>query len=119
MNQTMILIAVDDLLFSSKIRAAAKHGGAEIAFARTAAEILQQARATRPSAVVFDLNSSRTDPIGTIRSLKTDPELASIAVVGFVSHVRADLVEAARAAGADEVMARSAFVERIGEILRR
>jgi len=115
----MLLIAVDDLLFSSKIRAAAKHTGAQIAFARTPAEILQQARAARPSAVIFDLDSERTDPVGTIRSMKADPDLAGITAIGFVSHVRADLVGAAREAGADEVMARSAFVERLGEILRR
>ena len=72
----MFLIAVDDLLFSSKIRAAAKHAGAEIVFARTPAEILQQARALRPSAVILDLNSERVDPIGTIRVLKADAELA-------------------------------------------
>jgi DNA-binding NarL/FixJ family response regulator len=115
----MILIAVDDLLFSSKIRTAAKHAGAEIAFVRTSAEILRQARAAQPSAVVFDLNSERTDPVGTIRSMKADPDLEGITVIGFVSHVRADLVSAAREAGADEVMARSAFAERLGEILQR
>jgi len=114
----MLLIAVDDLLFSSKIRTAAKHAGAEIVFARTPAEILQQARALRPSAVIFDLNSERVDPIDTIRALKADAGLAGIAAIGFVSHVRADIIDAAREAGADEVMARSAFVTRLGEILR-
>ena len=115
----MILIAVDDLLFSSKIRAAARHAGAEIAFARTPAEILQQARAVRPPAVIFDLNGERADPIGTIRAMKADPDLAGITAVGFVSHVHVDLARAAREAGADEVMARSAFVASLREILER
>jgi CheY-like chemotaxis protein len=115
----MVLIAVDDLLFRSKIRNAAQHLGAEIAFARSPAEILQLARMMRPSTVIFDLNSERMDPVASLAAIKGDPDLAGITVIGFVSHVRADLIEAARAAGADEVMARSAFVERIGEILRR
>ena len=39
-------------------------------------------------------------------------------VLAYVSHVRADLVAAARAAGADQVMARSAFVAKLEQIVR-
>ena len=39
-----ILAAVDDLLFSSKIRATAKQVGADVQFARTPEDILEQAR---------------------------------------------------------------------------
>ena len=45
----MILAAVDDLLFSSKIRTTAKQAGVELTFARTPTEILDQARALRPA----------------------------------------------------------------------
>jgi hypothetical protein len=50
--------------------------------------------------------------------MKQDPALASLPTVGFVSHVRADVINAARQAGVDEVMARSAFTERLAEILK-
>jgi DNA-binding NarL/FixJ family response regulator len=113
----MILAAVDDLLFSSKIRAAAKQAGVELTFARTPDEILTQARALEPSLVIFDLNSARTDPIATIAALKEEPALASIHTIGFVSHVDTAVINAARAAGADEVMARSAFAGQLAEIL--
>ena len=114
----MVLAAVDDLLFTSKIASAAKQLGVELVFARTSEEILRQARALRPALAIFDLNSQRTQPLATITSLKADPALASIRVVGFVSHVQSDLIEAARAAGADEVLARSAFTMRLPEILK-
>ena len=39
-------------------------------------------------------------------------------IVAFGPHVRADLFEAARDAGADEVLARSAFVSRLPQILK-
>ena len=113
----MILVAVDDLLFSSKIRATAKHAGVDITFARTPGEILQQTRALRPTFVLFDLNSAKADPIATIRALRQDPELASTRIVGFVSHVDAATIGAAREAGADQVMARSAFAAQLAEIL--
>ncbi|HEY7055970.1 MAG TPA: hypothetical protein VH458_05565 [Vicinamibacterales bacterium] len=112
-----ILAAVDDLLFSSKIRATAKQVGAEVQFARTPEEILSQARLVRPSLVIFDLNSAKTDPIRTIAALKADADVASIRTIGFASHVHVDLIAAARSAGADEVLPRSAFAGRLADIL--
>ena len=113
----MILAAVDDLLFSSKIRTVGKQVGAELVFARTPSEILEKARAARPSLVVFDLNSAKTDPVATIAALKSDPELSGIRVLGFASHVHAELIAAAQQAGADQVLPRSAFAARLPEIL--
>ena len=113
----MILAAVDDLLFSSKIRTTAKQAGVELRFARTPPEILEQTRTLRPSLVIFDLNSAKADPIQTIATLKQDHELATTRTLGFVSHVHTDLIEQARRAGLDDVMARSAFAARLAEIL--
>lgn len=113
----MVLIAVDDLLFSSKIRATAKQVNVEVAFARTPAEILSQARALKPSLIVFDVNSQKADSINTVAALKADPELQAIPTTGFVSHVDTASILAARQAGMDEVMARSAFAANLAQIL--
>ena len=114
----MVLVAVDDLLFSSKIRATAKLAGVDISFARTPSEILEQARTLQPDLAIFDLNSTKADPVATIATMKRDPSLASIRTVGFVSHVHTDLIDAAREAGTDDVMPRSAFAARLLDILR-
>ena len=114
----MILAAVDDMLFSSKIRTTAKLSGIELTFARTPVEILAQARALRPTLVIFDLNSAKAEPIETVAAMKRDSALVSIRTLGFVSHVQTGLIDAARAAGIDEVMARSAFSGRLADILR-
>ena len=113
----MVLIAVDDLLFSSKIRATAKQVGVDLTFARTPSDIIQQARTLRPSLVIFDINSAKADPINTVAALKADPELKDIPTTGFVSHVNTALILAARQAGMDEVMARSAFAANLPQIL--
>lgn len=115
----MILAIVDDLMFVSKIRAAAGQGGVAVSFARSSAAALEAMRKETPSLVIFDLNNPRTDPLGTIGTMKADPELASIPTIGYVSHVQADLIEAARRAGVDEVLARSAFSEHLPAILER
>ena len=113
----MILVAVDDLLFSSKIRATARQAGVDLTFARSAGEIVSQARAIKPALVIFDLNSGKTDPIDTIAALKADPELAGIRTLGFASHVHTELIAAARQAGADQVLPRSAFAGNLADIL--
>jgi hypothetical protein len=49
--------------------------------------------------------------------MKADPALEAITTLGYVSHVQTDTIAAARNAGIDQVLARSAFSERLGEIL--
>ena len=66
----------------------------------------------------FDLNGTKLRPLDVIAAMKSDPALSSIPTLGYVSHVHTDVIAAARAAGIDEVLARSAFSERLGEILR-
>ena len=113
----MIIAAVDDLLFSSKIRSVAKPLGVETVFARTPDAVLAEARARKPALVVLDLDAGRVRPLEALAALRQDAELAGVRVVGFVAHVRADLVSAARAAGANEVMARSAFVNALPDLV--
>ena len=95
----VILAILDDLMFTSKIRSAAQHAGATVAFARSAPSALEQMRSLTPSLVIVDLNNPRTDPIGTIAAMKSDEALAGILTIGFVSHVDAETIAAARKAG--------------------
>jgi hypothetical protein len=67
--------------------------------------------------VIFDPNSARLRPLDAIAGLKRDPDLRDIRTLGYVSHVDTATIDAARAAGIDQVMARSAFVNQLGEIL--
>jgi PleD family two-component response regulator len=114
---TSVIAAVDDLLFSSKISATALQLGIELSFARSPGDLLREARAKKPTLVIFDLNSKTLDPISTVAAMKADAELGSIPILGFVSHVDGDVIAAARKAGIDEVLARSAFTARLAEIL--
>ncbi len=114
----MILCAVDDLMFTSKLRAAATHAGASLKFVRSPEALLSEARETRPALIILDLNADRLHPLDMLTSLRADPDLAAIRTVAFVAHTHVDRISAARDAGADEVMPRSAFVTRLPELLR-
>ena len=114
----MIVCVMDDLMFSIKISSAAKAiGGIDLFFERAPEMVLPRIREKKPSLVIFDLNSSRMNPLGALSAMKADPELAGIRTLGFVSHVDAETISAARAAGIDQVLARSAFAAQLGSIL--
>ncbi|PYS31783.1 MAG: response regulator [Acidobacteria bacterium] len=104
-----IAVLIDDLFFSSKISATAQHVGSEVVLCRTAEGVPPDA-----ARICVDLNASTFDPIEEIRKLKAGH---SRPIVAFLSHVQVDLKRKAEEAGADEVMPRSAFAQRLPEIL--
>jgi hypothetical protein len=105
----VIAAFVDDLLFRSKIRAVASHTGAAVSFVRDAADpSLDGARLA-----IIDLDGAGA--VATISALTA--ARPALRLVGFVSHVNADRIRDARAAGAIDVMARSAFVTALPGLL--
>ena len=114
----MIIVAVDDLMFASRISSAAKALSVEIAFARSPEAIVAAVRTKAPRLVILDLNSVKVRPLEAVAALKADAALAGVPTVGFVSHVQADLIADARRAGVDQVLARSAFVMQLPQLLQ-
>ena len=115
----MVVIGVDDLMFSSRISTAAKALGVAIRFARSPEAIVEAVKATSARLVILDLNSLRVQPLAAVAALKAEPSLAGVRTLGFVSHVQADLISQAREAGVDQVLARSAFVTQLPELLQQ
>jgi len=113
----MILCVIDDLFFSVKIKTAAKTLGTEVYFERTPHQVLESIRSKAPRLVIFDLDSAKMRPMDAIAAMKADPALRDVPTLGFVSHVHDDVIASARAAGIDQVLARSAFVDRLGALL--
>jgi PleD family two-component response regulator len=114
----MIVAVLDDLFFSVKIRTAAKTLGTEVYFERSPESVLDTIRSKAPRLVIFDLDSAKMRPMDVIAAMKAAPSLRNVPTLGFVSHVHDDVIAGARAAGIDQVMARSAFVDRLGSILK-
>lgn len=118
LGAAMILAVVEDLIFLSKIQETSKALGITIE-AASAAAAMQRAREGSARALVIDLNHRSGEAVALVRQLKSDPATAAVPVVGFLSHVQAELAAAARAAGCDMVLARSAFVKQLPELLKR
>ena len=117
MSQRVIAI-VDDMFFASKIRATADALGVEIAFPRTQEIAVEKLRENRPRLVICDLQNQRINPIEFATRLKSDPELESVPLLGFFSHVEVELQRRAVEAGFDNVIPRSLFARDLGAILK-
>lgn len=111
-----VLGVVEDLLFIVKIQDAAKRSGLTTQFVKNEPDAMAGI-VEKPLLVIMDLNANSVDPIDLINKFKsTDSKLP---VIAFVSHVQGELKQAAHDAGADMVMARSAFSTNLPQILKR
>jgi PleD family two-component response regulator len=112
-----VLAAVEDLLFKSKISETASTLGIEAAFPRSPKKLLDALRESPPDLLVLDLNSARFESLTLLREVKSEEATRNVATVGFLSHVQKDLAVAAREAGCDRIVARSAFTRDLPKIL--
>ncbi|CAA9400230.1 hypothetical protein AVDCRST_MAG82-166 [uncultured Rubrobacteraceae bacterium] len=112
-----VLAAVEDLLFKSKISETASQLGIEASFPRNPRKLLEALREAPPDLLILDLNSGRFEPLALLGSVRSEEATRDLPTVGFLSHVQKDLAVAAREAGCDRVIARSAFTRDLPKIL--
>ena len=107
-----VTVLVRDLMFSSRISATARAADVPIHLLRDPAQ-LATAQPTRR--LILDLNLPGAIE-AAVHWKQSSPDLE---VIGFVSHVDADTIARARAAGVDQVLPRSRFVETLPDLLTR
>ena len=112
-----VLAAVEDLLFKSKVSETASTLGIEASFPRNPKRLLEALHESPPDLLVLDLNSARFEPLSLLRSVRSEEATSDVPTVGFLSHVQKDLAVAAREAGCDRIVARSAFTRDLPQIL--
>jgi CheY-like chemotaxis protein len=113
----IVTAVVDDMFFVSKIRATGKALGLIVKFPRTLDAFRETVNEEPPNLILVDLHNAKIDPIGLAEELKSDETFKSIPLLGFFSHVQADLQRKAAAAGYDEVLPRSLFARDLALIL--
>ena len=114
-----ILAVVDDLLFTVKINDAAKRAGLNVEFVKSEHDVIEKVTQEKPLLIILDLNNTSVEPLRLISKLKGDGDLKQISLIGYLSHVQGELKQKAQEAGANIVMARSAFSQNLQQILKR
>jgi hypothetical protein len=97
-----VIVLVRDLMFSSRISAAARAADVPVTMLRDPSA-LAGAQGRR---LIVDLNQP-----GALDASAEWKRSTSGEVIGFVSHVDADTIDRARQAGIDQILPRSRFVE--------
>ncbi|HKS96909.1 MAG TPA: response regulator [Terriglobia bacterium] len=113
-----ILVVVDDLIFLAKIQQTAKLIGVAVE-AVSPGQLEARLAQAPPRAVILDLNHRSGSALEVVRKLKSSDTTTAVPVVGFLSHVQGELAVAARAAGCDVVLARSAFTRDLPQLLKQ
>jgi CheY-like chemotaxis protein len=110
------LMLSDDLIFVSKVAGAAKALDLSVQAARSTEALLALARREAPGGVLVDLHNPGLDLPALLRTLR---EVCPVMprVVGYGSHVEAQVLHAARLAGCDLVLPRSKFVADLPQAL--
>lgn len=114
-----ILAALEELFFTVKITDAAKRAGMAVEFVKTPDELIERAKAEKPSLIIIDLNFNALEPLELIPRVKSDPELRGVSVIGYLSHVQGELKQKAHETGVDMVLARAALSQNLQQILKR
>jgi CheY-like chemotaxis protein len=109
---------MQDLMFMVQIQDTAKRSGLETTAVKTKSKALEKAM-EGPVLIVIDLNFAAAEPLALIQALKADQNTRDIHLLAFVSHVQADLRAAAAEAGCDTVVPRSAFAQRLPEVIQQ
>lgn len=104
------LLLSDDLIFTSRILATARAQGLAMAAAKTPLAFLAAAKDAPPTGVILDLHNPTLELSALLVELNA---IGPVRVTAYGSHVDAERLKAARQAGVDLVLPRSAFVEKL------
>jgi DNA-binding response OmpR family regulator len=111
-----ILVAVHDLMFTSKINAAGQ--GHELLWLPRGTPIIDKVREVKPDVLLIDLGNAKLDAPASIRAVKADEATKGVLVIGYVGHTEEAVIQAAHDAGADQIMTKGEFTRRLPELLK-
>jgi CheY-like chemotaxis protein len=115
-RQNTIWAVVDDLFFSSRIRATAAALGKDLILFESPAG-LQGRSPDGVSMLILDLNARTFDALAFLRDAKCDPRLSQVPTIGFFSHVDKETRLEAERIGIDRLLTKSEFTKRLPGLL--
>ena len=107
-----LVVVVRDLVFRSKIHAAAERQGVALRLAPRGSTLAEAIAGIDHPTVVADLGEA-----GLLEQIRSAKAAGPVRVIGFLGHLQEGLMAEARAAGVDEVLTRGQFVARLESLL--
>ena len=113
-----IAAAIHDMMFSSKVNAAAKGNGHTVTWLPRGTPIAAWVTEQKPDVLLIDLGAVKNDPVAAIRALKSAEATKGILVIGYIGHEQDDTITQAKEAGCDRVLSKGAFSNQLPELLK-
>jgi len=112
-----IMAFLEDIFYTAKIREIANSQSKDVRFVRDLTGLDKRLTGPAPATVVVDLNAATLQPIDLIRRIKEQPDWTGVRVVAYSSHAQAELMEEASRVGADVVLSKTGFNEKLHDIV--
>ena len=113
-----VIVFVEDVFFTAKIREAARGTSRDVRFVRDPQGLERRMSGPAPGLVIMDLGAESMRPMEMLKRMKADPEWQKARIVAYSSHARAELMEEANQLGADTVMPKTSFTQKLPELLQ-
>ncbi|HVZ81506.1 MAG TPA: hypothetical protein VHE12_12025 [bacterium] len=114
----MIVALAGESLFKKTLEEAAASVSVDLLVLEEEEPFWAALQETTPDAVLVETGFSALDAGEIVQKMKTNPSTRRIPVVAFGDSLRADLLQDAKEAGADLVLARAAFRDQLSQLLR-
>ena len=114
-----VIIAANNMIFTSKIMTVLDSWEAEGIKAIRSDEIFNKAHELRPDLIIIDLNLNGIEAPALINKLRSYAVTREIPIVCYSPHVLKDQMKAAKTAGATEVLPNSRMTSKMTQILSK
>ena len=108
-----VVYMISDMLFSSKLREAAKATGVTVQATRDAPAWAAAAREAKLAIVDLRMPAA----LAALDALAASPSPSTLRTVGFIDHERTEVMDEARAKGCTDVMAKGQFANALPKLL--
>lgn len=114
-----VLVVLNDLMFRSRIAQVTDRLGLPLRAAKSDAQLERHLAASSPAMVIVDLECDSIDAPSAIRRVRALPGGGATPIIAYAGHTNANAIGAGRQAGAQVVLARSAFIAQLPQLLER
>ena len=116
-QRAVLLVLADDLMVRSRIDAASEMAGVDVRYISSFADVQAAMSETAPRAVLVGMAATRRPWPDIVRQIRADDATAGLYVLAFGPHMNLELRARAVEAGADRVVANSAFMRLLPTLL--
>ncbi len=116
LDDKYVLVAINDIFFYSKLREALSPAGYRLDRARSQTEAVQKASASKPLALVINMNDEKFDAFTLLNDVKAVDGLAGLPVLAFANHEEVETFKKAKERGVTRIVSRNEFSARTRDL---